>query len=275
MGSLWGCVMLTTTWTNIPSLLKQVNDTRVPLEYCLLRQVSHCNGVVKLLDACDMGDVFVVVMERMESCKDLFDFITERGALPEPMAKNFFRQVVEAVIQCHRAGVVHRDIKVHFVHLIRTFFALLNVSKRCAISFSTSSSTGWKHFGGFENPDPEADRLWLWRVRQRHLLHRFWWWVFDTIIFPSIPFKRYESHVGNKSTVELPLLGFPPPLFVSLIVETSYFNSLVTYTRTHIPRPMTHPWPVGGLLSSVPLAPSSSSSRLFIYTEQLARHMMR
>lgn len=89
-----------------------MNDTRVPLEYCLLRQVSQCNGVVKLLDACDTGDVFVVVMERMESCKDLFDFITERGALPESMAKNFFRQVVEAVIQCHRAGVVHRDIKV-------------------------------------------------------------------------------------------------------------------------------------------------------------------
>lgn len=84
----------------------------MPLEFCLLRQVSQCSGVVKLLDACDTGDTFVVVMERMESCKDLFDFITERGALPEAMAKNFFRQVVEAVVQCHRAGVVHRDIKV-------------------------------------------------------------------------------------------------------------------------------------------------------------------
>jgi len=89
----------------------QVNGVRVPLEFCLLRQVSHIPGVVKLLDACDTGDVFVVVMERMESCKDLFDFITERGALPEAMAKSFFRQVVEAVIQCHRAGVFHRDIK--------------------------------------------------------------------------------------------------------------------------------------------------------------------
>ena len=89
-----------------------MNGVKVPLEFCLMRQVSQCGGVIKLLDACDMGDVFVVVMERMESCTDLFDFITERGALPEAMAKNFFRQVVEAVLQCHRAGVFHRDIKV-------------------------------------------------------------------------------------------------------------------------------------------------------------------
>ena len=92
----------------------KVNGAKVPLEFCLMRQVSQCGGVIKLLDACDMVDsgVFVVVMERMESCTDLFDFITERGALPEAMAKNFFRQVVEAVLQCHRAGVFHRDIKV-------------------------------------------------------------------------------------------------------------------------------------------------------------------
>jgi len=89
----------------------QYHGVRVPLEFCLLRQVSHVPGVVKLLDACDTGDVFVLVMQRMESCKDLFDFITDGGALPEAMAKSFFRQVVEAIIQCHRAGVIHRDIK--------------------------------------------------------------------------------------------------------------------------------------------------------------------
>ena len=103
----------------------QVNGVCVPLEFCLLRQVSHIPGVVKLLDACDTGDVFVVVMERMESCKDLFDFITERGALPEAMAKSFFRQVVEAVIQCHRAGVFHRDIKVLFIVDILVWIGVL------------------------------------------------------------------------------------------------------------------------------------------------------
>ena len=105
--------------------LKKVNGVKVPLEFCLMRQVSQCGGVIKLLDACDTGDMFVVVMERMESCTDLFDFITEHGALSEAMAKNFFRQVVEAVLQCHRAGVFHRDIKVtlnsihSFIHLCK------------------------------------------------------------------------------------------------------------------------------------------------------------
>ena len=27
------------------------------------------------------------------------------------MARNFFRQVVETVMACHRKGVIHRDIK--------------------------------------------------------------------------------------------------------------------------------------------------------------------
>ena len=86
---------------------------RVPLEVCLLRQVSHVPGVVRLLDACDADDVFVLIMERAELSQDLFDFITEHGALAEPLAKSFFRQVVEAILHCHRAGVIHRDIKVN------------------------------------------------------------------------------------------------------------------------------------------------------------------
>jgi len=42
---------------------------------------------------------------------DLFDFITENGALPEFTARDFLVQIVTTVQQMHAAGVVHLDIK--------------------------------------------------------------------------------------------------------------------------------------------------------------------
>ncbi len=91
--------------------LFQINGHRVPLEVCLLKQVCGCPRVVKILDCFERHDSFLIVMERPEPCKDLFDFITEKGMLEERLACNFFRQVVETVIACHAKGVIHRDIK--------------------------------------------------------------------------------------------------------------------------------------------------------------------
>jgi len=89
----------------------QVSGERVPLEVCLMNIVSGIPGVVKLIDCFERHDSFIIVMERPEPCKDLFDFITEKGMLEEQLARTFFRQVVETVIACHRKGVIHRDIK--------------------------------------------------------------------------------------------------------------------------------------------------------------------
>ena len=76
-----------------------------------MKQVFGCPRVVRILDCFERHDSYIIVMERPEPCKDLFDFITEKGMLEEQMARNFFRQVVETVIACHRKGVIHRDIK--------------------------------------------------------------------------------------------------------------------------------------------------------------------
>jgi len=87
-----------------------VGADSVPLEVALMQQLQDVPGVIRLIDYFDMQHCFYIVMERFHS-KDLFDFISEQGALPESLARDLFRQLVETVITCHQRGVMHRDIK--------------------------------------------------------------------------------------------------------------------------------------------------------------------
>lgn len=87
------------------------NHQRVPIEISLLQRVASLPGCVCILDYYERPESFIIIMERPQPVKDLFDFITEHGPLPEELCRNFFRQIVETTRQCHKVGVVHRDLK--------------------------------------------------------------------------------------------------------------------------------------------------------------------
>jgi len=89
----------------------QVNGRLVPAEIALLQRLSHVDGVVHLIAYYEQPDCFLIVMERPTPSEDLFDYITRRGALPEPEACNILRQTIATLSAVHDAGVFHRDIK--------------------------------------------------------------------------------------------------------------------------------------------------------------------
>lgn len=67
----------------------------VPMEISLLLSlgggvgsVPGHRGIIRMLDWFEMpGQGYLIVFEKPQSCKDLFDFITERGALDESIAQ--------------------------------------------------------------------------------------------------------------------------------------------------------------------------------------------
>ena len=76
-----------------------------------MQAVQSVEGVVKLLDYFERSDSFIIVMERPDNCKDMFDYITEKGAVEETNIQRFFRQIVETVLACQCNRVIHRYIQ--------------------------------------------------------------------------------------------------------------------------------------------------------------------
>ena len=87
-----------------------MGEDNIPLEVALMQQLQDVPGVIKLLDYYEMNHCYFIVMERFQ-CKDLFDFISEQGPLPETLAKDIFKQILETITTVHKRGIVHRDIK--------------------------------------------------------------------------------------------------------------------------------------------------------------------
>ncbi|KAJ7328127.1 hypothetical protein OS493_025531 [Desmophyllum pertusum] len=96
----------------------------LPREISVMKQLSHPN-IIGLYEAIETSTRIYLVMD-MADGGDLLDYIKMNGAVCEPEARKFFRQLIDASEYLHNLDVVHRDLKCENILLDRNKNILLS-----------------------------------------------------------------------------------------------------------------------------------------------------
>lgn len=78
-------------------------------EVSALKTLDHPN-VVKLFEVYQDKNCVFLVLEYLDG-GELFDYIADRDHLTEADAARFFKQMMSAIIYCHKNRICHRDLK--------------------------------------------------------------------------------------------------------------------------------------------------------------------
>ena len=82
----------------------------LPRELEAMRTLRHQPRIIQLVDVLTTEGEICIVMELAEK-GDLLDYINAHQRLSETCARRMFRDLIEGISNCHRWGIVHRDLK--------------------------------------------------------------------------------------------------------------------------------------------------------------------
>ncbi|EDK31740.2 Serine/Threonine kinase domain protein (macronuclear) [Tetrahymena thermophila SB210] len=97
------------------------NSTRELIHcFCFMKKVlknlNHRN-IVRIFNCYTLKGMEVVfIMEYLQG-GELLEYVTKKGRLSELEARQFFRQIVDAIQYCHKENVIHRDLKLENILL--------------------------------------------------------------------------------------------------------------------------------------------------------------
>ncbi|BFZ19538.1 hypothetical protein BsWGS_22577 [Bradybaena similaris] len=118
--------------------LDEVSRAHLFQEVRCMKLVQHPH-VVRLYEVIDTQTKLYLILELGDG--DMYDYIMKHDkGLDEALATKYFRQIVEAILYCHRLHVVHRDLKPENV----VFFNKLGIVKLTDFGFSNVFAPGKK-----------------------------------------------------------------------------------------------------------------------------------
>jgi serine/threonine protein kinase len=107
------------------SLAKDANSKfKIENEIALLLKARSSPRVIKLLEVFEDEETFYIVMEKAGQ-GDLLSYLRAQGVMPERKAKDIIIDIVHGLMDIHKIGIIHRDIKLDNILLMNNFGAKL------------------------------------------------------------------------------------------------------------------------------------------------------
>lgn len=187
---------ITTTSPTTPTMITAsasdiIYTRRIPLEIALMIRVRHVDNCIQIIDYLEQKNCFIIVMERYETYKDLFDYITERAqhGLPERQAKDYFQQIVRVILEIYSLGVLHRDIKDEniLVDLSTNKLKLIDFGAGAffhPLSSTSTTSTKCPSFSDFHGTRVYSPPEWI--LKQSYRGDRATVWSLGVLLFNMI-----------------------------------------------------------------------------------------
>lgn len=222
-------------WAEVAHNAGSGKSYNLPIEIALHSKVSSVDGVIDLIGYfLDISGDHLLITARPKNSIDLFDFISKHGPLDEEVSRCFFSQVVETTVNCHRRGVVHRDLK------DENLLVDLETGKLAMIDFGSSAVWQPKPYENFSTGTkvycpPE------WVLSKTYDAEKGTVWTLGVLLFDmlysDLPFKSSKSilasMVESKCERIVPLSNMAHDLLWSCLHPDATKRPTIDQVRAH------------------------------------------